>query len=210
MFTLKDKNDFKLSEFEKDALREVGSIGAGHAATALSQLIDQKVLIKVPHLEIISLLKLPRKIVRTPESLIAAVYVRVLGDISGTALFVTSRQNALRIVALLKGHKKTTQLTLSDPERELLKQAGGIMIASYLNALARFTDLLVLPSQPSFAYDMAGAILEAVTLELGLEAKVAIVLDTDFKGEESKVGARLVFLPSPISLALILQKIGVS
>ena len=36
------------NEMELDALKELGNIGAGHAATSLSQLLDRTIEISVP------------------------------------------------------------------------------------------------------------------------------------------------------------------
>ena len=41
-----------LQELQLDALREVASIGAGHAATALSQMTASRIMISVPRLQI--------------------------------------------------------------------------------------------------------------------------------------------------------------
>ena len=43
---LKDYSD--LNEYQLDALREIGNIGSGNAATALSDMLDRSVTINVP------------------------------------------------------------------------------------------------------------------------------------------------------------------
>ncbi|MFN2462113.1 MAG: chemotaxis protein CheC, partial [Candidatus Velthaea sp.] len=43
----------KLSDLQKDALKEVGNIGAGHAATALSQLLNTTVKLSEPSIDVI-------------------------------------------------------------------------------------------------------------------------------------------------------------
>jgi len=48
-----------LSEMQIDALRETGSIGAGHAATALSQLVGHAISIDVPTLEVLDVGEVP-------------------------------------------------------------------------------------------------------------------------------------------------------
>ncbi|MGQ0703023.1 MAG: chemotaxis protein CheC, partial [Gemmatimonadales bacterium] len=41
-------NSPPLTALERDALREVANIGAGHAATALSQMTGGRIMISVP------------------------------------------------------------------------------------------------------------------------------------------------------------------
>jgi chemotaxis protein CheC len=72
-----------LTEMQLSALRETGSIGAGHAATALSQLVGHCVTIDVPTLEIIEIGEVPA-VFGGPETLVGAVYTRLLGDLAGS------------------------------------------------------------------------------------------------------------------------------
>jgi len=44
-----------LTPMQLDAIREVGNIGAGHAATVLSQLLKQRVSMTVPQVNILPL-----------------------------------------------------------------------------------------------------------------------------------------------------------
>ena len=55
-----------LTPSQLDALKEVGNIGAGHGATALSQLLGKKILITVPKANILPLSEVPR-LVRGPQ-----------------------------------------------------------------------------------------------------------------------------------------------
>lgn len=194
----------KLTELQKDTLREVGTIGAGHAATALSQLVDRKILIDVPRLEIIPIEQMP-EFMGGPEKLAAAVRIRVLGNITGTILYIIPRDDALLIVDMLKGEKAGKTKTIGDLEKVLLKQTGNLLAVAYLNALTRLTDLAVLPSQPSFAFDMIGAILGSVIVDESLKIEQAVVIDTDFIEVSRKIKGRLIFLPSREALNALLS-----
>lgn len=202
------ESDFVLKDLQRDALLEVGSIGAGHAATALSELVDRKVMIAVPRLEIIAVHQVP-ELVGGPETLVAAVYVRVLGDVRGSMLFLVPRESALSVVDLLQGHDLGTTKVIGETDEELLKQTGNILVMAYLNSLTRLTDLIFLPSPPAFAFDMAGAILDSIMAEAGMVAEHAIVVSTEFLRIAEKVNAMLFFLPKPETLEVILSRLGV-
>lgn len=47
---MEDVRDLK--ELQFDALKEVANIGAGHAATALSQMTNKKIMISVPEVTV--------------------------------------------------------------------------------------------------------------------------------------------------------------
>ncbi|MCL5291927.1 MAG: chemotaxis protein CheC [Actinobacteria bacterium] len=201
-------NDTNLGDFELDALREIGNIGAGHAATSLSHVLDRKILIDVPNIKIVPLVKLPEQAADRVEEPVTAVYVRITGDITGTTLFLLSSESARRIASVLLNDGENS-IHLSRKGKNLLNRIGGIMVSSYLNALAMFTGLRVVATEPSFAFDMAGALVEAVAIELDLEAEVGIVVETRFVDDDEEVDGRIVFLPTPKSLGSILAKIGV-
>ena len=77
----------KLKALQLDALREVANIGAGHAATALSQMTGQTIMISVPQINIAPLEDIPNQ-VGSDEEPVAAVLMKILGDLTGLALLV--------------------------------------------------------------------------------------------------------------------------
>jgi chemotaxis protein CheC len=196
-----------LTDMQLDALREVGGIGAGHAATALSQLVDRPIRLEVPRIEVLSLSEVPH-VFGGPEALVGAVYARMLGDVDGGILFIVRREAALALVDLMHGHEVGTATSMGRDEEALLRHIASILISAYLAAIARMADLDVLPSDPALAFDMAGALLEAVILEVGVEAPEAMLVRTAFVDEDRSVEAALFFVPSTESLSVLLGRLG--
>lgn len=196
-----------LTELQLDALREVGNIGAGHAATALSQMVDRPIALTVPELEVVDLQDLVG-VFGGPQRLVTAVYARLLGDISGGVLFMAERSTALKLVDMLHGDPVDTCKSLLHDEEALLKHVASLIISAYLAAVARMAGINVLPSNPALAFDMAGALLEAIAVEIGMHAEKAFFVRTSFVDEDESVDAALFFLPDPQSLAVILGRIG--
>jgi len=202
---LSTKLDYK--EWEIDALTEVCSIGAGHAATALSQLLDRKVTISVPEFAIVGLSDLP-EVMGGAETRATAVYVRVLGAVNGNMLFMLSQESAISLAAILRGHEPGGDQPTST-DRKIIKQAGAVTISSYLSALTRFLDVPLIPSEASIADDMVGAILDIVIAELGARADYGLMVKTEFIDESASIAARICFLPDPEAQQVILKKLGV-
>ena len=71
-----------LSNLERDALREVANIGAGHAATALSQMTGRRIMISVPEVSVRRLEEVAL-LVGPPDTVIAGVLMHVMGDLTG-------------------------------------------------------------------------------------------------------------------------------
>ena len=69
-----------LGELQLDALREVANIGAGHAATALSELTGRRIMVDVPEVRVVRLEEVGA-LVGDPGDAAAAVFVRLEGDV---------------------------------------------------------------------------------------------------------------------------------
>ena len=199
----------KLNEMQIDALRETGSIGAGHAATALSQLVGHSVFIDVPTLEVVGIGDVP-EFFGGPESLVAAVHVKLLGDLGGSMLFMAERASALALVDMMRARPVGTSRSYGADEEALLTHVASILMSAYLAAIGRLADLSLLPARASAALDMAGALMEAVTSVAALHADVALLLRTRFYDSETSVDAYLFFLPDPEALELLLGRLGVA
>jgi chemotaxis protein CheC len=198
-----------LSEMQIDALRETGSIGAGHAATALSQLVGHAISIDVPTLEVVGIGDVPN-LFGGPEALVAAVHVRLLGDLGGSMLFMAERSTALALIDLLRSRDVGSTRSYGADEEALLTHVASILMSAYLAAIGRLADVSVLPARPSSALDMAGALMQAVTSDAAMRTDLALLLRTRFHDADTAVDAYLFFLPDPEALELLLGRLGVA
>lgn len=198
-----------LSALQIDALREVGGIGAGHAATALSQLVDRAIEITVPEIALLPVTEVPG-VLGGQERVVAAAYSRLLGEISGSILFVAPESTALALMDNLHGREAGSTATFGHEEEALFIHVAYVLAAAYVAAIARMADLNVLPAPPQFALDMAGAILEIAVARIGMRADTALLVRTLFMSEETTIDATLFFLPDPESLAVILSRLGLA
>ena len=105
---------------------------------------------------------------------------------------------------------ETTAETLSELEMSAMMELGNILSATYLNALAMFTQLAFIPSVPALAVDMAGAVLNGILAQFGEVADHVLVLETQFVREQEEVVGHFFLLPEPDSLNTILSALGVS
>ena len=94
-----------LSGNQLDALREIGNIGAGNSATALSQLINRRIEMNVPNVTIVPLEEVP-ELVGGPETVVVGVFLRVYGKAPSNILFLMPQDSAFYLVDTLMGKQR--------------------------------------------------------------------------------------------------------
>lgn len=195
----------QLTSLQKDALREVSNIGTGNAATALSMLLDQKIDMTVPSINLIELSTLFDQV---GEDEVAGIVVRVLGDIPGSILIIFEKDVALDIIKLLT---RKDENHLSELGSSALCEIGNILSGSYMNAISQFTGLGAIASVPAVSYDMLNAILATTFVESGQYDEYILDIETLFLSEnDGEVGAHFYYIPVPGSIEKILETIGVN
>ncbi|AJE04441.1 chemotaxis protein CheC [Geobacter pickeringii] len=198
-----------LTEEHLDALREVSNIGVAHAATALSQLIGRSISLQVPKVLMTEITKVPEAF-GGAEKIVVGIYLQMLGDARGNILIVLPRESALKLLSRLLPREKSEGALLTELEISALKEVGNILASAYLNALGTLMHKTLIPSVPVLSFDMAGAVIDYVLIELGEVGDLALVVETEFFGEDEKINGQFFLLPDPDSLKIILNAIGVS
>lgn len=164
----------KLTELEEDALREIGNIGAQHAATALSKIVGQSVKAKLVEAKIASFTDFP-KLLGNREALVSGVYLPVTGDVSGSLLLIFPEESALKIVSMmLKKKEKLTEL--DEMGKSALSEAGNIIAGNCLTALSDQLAITLVEHVPDFAQGMVGALIDNVAVVFGQKAEKALIM----------------------------------
>lgn len=205
-------NDFnELSNLQLDALREIGNIGAGNAATALAQMINGKIDMTVPQAKILPFADVP-ELIGGADQHVVGIYLSVAGSAPSSILFLLPVGSACVLIDMLMGRNygDTTIDNINEMEMSAMMEVGNILSATYLNALVMFTQLSLIPSVPALGIDMAGAIIDAILAQFGEVADHVLVLETEFKRDELDIVGHFFLLPEPGSLNTILASLGVN
>jgi len=200
-----------LKAIQLDALKEVANIGAGHAATALSQMIGGTIMISVPTINISRLEEIPPQVAE-PDEPVAAVLMHMLGDLTGRTLLVFPRASAMRLSEILLMRAPGSSHVFGELEQSAIKEAGNILSAAYMNALSDFMGLMLLPSVPSLVIDLFAAVVTTTHTNFSAERDVAFSIETEFDMGEDATGAapvrgQFLLLPDLQSLQTILRSI---
>jgi chemotaxis protein CheC len=199
-----------LKALQLDALREVANIGAGHAATALSQMIGGTIMITVPTINVSRLEEVPPQI-SAPEEPVAAVLMHMLGDLTGRTLLVFPKPTAVRLASLMLRRPDSPE-ELGEMEQSAIKEAGNILSSAYMNALSDFMGMMLLPSPPSLAIDMSTAVLTTAYLQFGTDRDYVFCVESEFymTDVEERLRGFFLLLPDPASLQAILRAVRVA
>ncbi|ETT37119.1 CheY-P-specific phosphatase CheC [Paenibacillus amylolyticus] len=194
--------------FQMDVLKEVGNIGAGNAATALSQLLNRPIDMGVPTVQMLPFEEVAEK-VGGDERIVVTVFLRVEGEAPGNLFFMMTPEAAKMLLNRLAGFDLKEGLDFTDMEQSALSEIGNILAGSYLSSLADFTKLSMYPTVPGLAIDMAGAILSYGLLQFGEMGDAALLIDTSFFEGEDQVEGQFFLIPDPPSFAKIFESLGV-
>ncbi len=201
-------DELNLSPIQLDALREIGNVGAGNSATALSQIINKRIDMNVPKVALVPIEAVP-DLVGGPDTIVVGVFLRVYGRAPGNILFLLPQKSAFYLVDTLMGRKHGTTTKLDFMDESALMEIGNILSGAYLNAFFNFTHISMLPSIPALAMDMAGAILNVILVQLGQMGDQALVIETEFLAEDDGINGHFFLVPDPGSLSILIKGVGV-
>lgn len=198
----------EINETEIDIIKEIGSIGNGNAATALSSLLDTKVTMSLPEVSIMEFNAALHHL-GNPESVVAAVLVEMSGEIEGIMLFILTKEFADEVLKRMLGKAEADFLNLNGIDTSVLQEVGNIMISSYINALSSLTNVHVSLSVPQLAVNMLGGILSLPMAAMGFESDRMMMITGEFKVDGKELNSDMLLLPNVESLNVLMKKLGV-
>lgn len=199
----------ELNHLELDTLREIGSIGTGNAATALSQMLKRQVRITMPEVRIMGYNEAIEWI-GGPETVTAGVLVRMSGQMNGIMLAVQQLDFVNLVLGSMLGTTIENYENLDELRKSTLVEVGNIAISTFINALAGLSGISVDLTVPAFAVDMQGAILAVPMAEYGGMSDYLMTIGGNFVCDNKTVPCRLLLSPDIRSLNFLLKKLGVA
>lgn len=190
-----------------DVLKELGNIGAGNATTALAQLMQTKVDMSVPRVQLLEFKELGEAM-GGEELVMAGIYLAIEGDINGSIMFLLEKKAAKHLVAKLMGMESEGD-DFSEMEFSALKEVGNIITGAYLNSLSSITNLMIQPSVPDLTVDMAGAIISVPAIEFAALGDRMLMIQTQFF-DEMVLDGFFILIPDLDSYGKMLAALGIS
>ena len=203
------KNLDELTSMEIDTLREIGSIGTGNAATALSQILKREIRITQPEVRIMGYNEAIEWI-GGPEAVTAGVLVGMGGQMSGIMLSVQQMGFINLVLESMLSESISDYMELNELRQSALIEVGNIMISTFINALSGLSGISVDLTVPAFTVDMQGAILSVPMAVYGGMSDYLMTIGGNFVCDNKQVPCHLLLSPDIRSLNFLLQKLGVT
>lgn len=198
-----------LKDIHFDILKEIGNIGAGNAATALAQLLNKRIDMNVPKVNILPINEIP-EVFGNIEDLVVAVYMRLTGKITGNILFVLGEQDALKLLNMLVGQAIDSLPELDEMQKSAMLEIGNIITGSYISALSDFIKMPMIPSVPAISIDMLGAVLSTPLSEMFYKGDTALLIETKFMDKEDHLKGHFILIPDPKSIEIMFTALGMN
>ncbi len=199
-----------MSDEQYDILKELGNIGAGNATTALSKLINARIDMKVPKVQLLQYTDLPL-VMNSEEALMVGILLQLQDDIQGMMMFLLEEASARRLVNKLLtqlGEEPSVEGTeFTTIQLSALNEIGNIITGSYLSALSDLTGLTITSTVPSMQIDMAAAILSIPAIEFSKIGDKVLLIETMFD-DEAKLEGYFILIPELESYDIILSSLG--
>ena len=196
----------QMSDQYFDVLKEIGNIGAGNATTALAQMLQCKVDMKVPQVKLLDFGEVGT-LMGGEEQIMAGIYLCVEGDITGSIMFLLKKDAAKHLVSKPMGMDLPGE-DLDEIGTSALKEIGNIITGAYLNSLSTLTNLKIYPSVPDLTIDMAGAILSVPAIEFGTLGDKILLIQTQFT-DDCELDGFFILVPDLESYGKILGALGI-
>ena len=195
-----------LSPVQLDVLKEIGNIGSGNAATALSQLLGRSIDMQVPQVRLMDVADAIESL-GSPDKLVVGILLK--GDADGMIMFLLEEAFAKTIVTGLTGERSFSLYELNADDISVLSEIGNIMGGSYVNAIANLSGMTIDMSVPALTTDMLGAIMTVPATELSEAYERVLMISEQFLIDSVEIQSDMLLIPTVESLRTLLGKLGV-
>ena len=206
MSPINNLND--LNPVHMDVLREIGNIGSGSAATALSSLLGTSVDISVPNVKCLNFAE-TINFMGGAEELVIGLMLSFTGEISGLIMYILQKEFAQKVIGAFYEKQLDSLMDMDDMDRSAICEIGNIMAGSYVNAISALSGLEIDISVPSICIDMAGAILSVPAIEYATLGDKVLFIDDNFKVTSGDIKSNMILIPEMNSLACLFGKLGI-
>jgi len=213
------KNQFSnVTDLQKDALKEIGNIGAGNAANALAGLINKRVDINIPSVQIIELDKYLEGITKHDYKLFT-MWSNITGDNKATILVIFKITDVLKLVSIMIEGLEESKTILSEndinsiddlPElyASALNELGNILANHYSSALGSLLELNIRADPPGMSVDIGKQLHDTISEKAGLFKGVSLLIGTTIMVKDLIASGSCVFIPDPTTMDKLLDSLS--
>ena len=189
-----------------DAIKEVINIGIGEAANSLSELVRDRVQIRVPDIRILDLADVPAYMHSEMEHLGLCISQDFHGLISGKMVLAYSRKCSVSLLNRLYGRTRDMS-SLTNTDIATLQEVGNIIMVSCISAIGNIIEGRLIFNMPQVTAKISNGYFEKIARDLeGFEKCIIIKNDMTIKKDDIS-GYTFIILTFQ-ALQLVTQKLS--
>lgn len=190
----------KLDPDQTDALAEVFNIGMGQAAAALSSLIDDEVLLSVPHVQVLTVNEAAHQL-NAKNSILHGVRQPFRGVLNGDALLIFPGHKSLELVRMVAGNHVPAE-ELGAIEQDAMAEIGNVMLNACIASLSNLLG-------NTFELDLTSIDIGDSRTILGtrIQNHLVVFLHIRFELKQSAIEGFVVFVLHTASLASLREAV---
>ena len=139
--------ELRISELEKDIIKEILNIGLARAADSFASISRDRVLLKVPNMELISAQEVIQNLEQF-ELTHQIIQSDIKGDFNGTTLMIFSRLHIQKLSEVCLNMKAPFSEELNDMQESLLLEISNIITGAFVTQLANILKANIYGSPP--------------------------------------------------------------
>ena len=193
----------KKAEIYQDVLNELGNIGAGNAATALSQMVNATIRLSVTTVSLTNTSEAAKHISPDNDTM-TGIYLNIIGDINGKMLFLLHKDSVDSLVSALMCGMDASMIP-PEMKDSALQEVGNIITASYINSISTMTGLTIDESVPSVVTDT----FQQIITSAGVSNDKILFVQSRLQAEQVAVQGNFVFIPDNPSFGILLKALQI-
>lgn len=193
----------ELTKFQKDLFNEIGNVGAGHAATSLSTMLNKQVNISLPEMKITNI----NNVIENNDDELLIVSCKIAGDLEGNLLVFFKKETAFPLIDMMMSQKKGTVKEIDEMGKSAFKEMVNIVGGTYLDSLAEMLGFRLMPQPPVFSYGKFIGVKDQILKELPQDNPEIIYVVTEMSIEGEVIFGDILIIFDKPSMEKIMKAI---
>ena len=186
-----------ITAIQLDALTEIFNIGAGRAASSLSDIVGDEVLLSVPRIEFYQASEINANVLALTSARLGSVQQKFKGPFNMTASLLFTEERALEIVQEMLGSQVQME-DLIDYEQEAMCEVGNIILNACLSAMADMLSISFESTLPEYTSDAPDVVIGRILSDTA--NPLLLILHMNMVIEKRRSQGTLIFWLSSSSL----------
>jgi len=140
--------ELQISDLEKDIIKEILNIGLARAADSFASISRDRVLLKVPSMELVSAGEVMGNLTKF-EKTHEIIQSDIKGDFNGTTLMVFSSRHIDKLSEVCLNMQSNYENALNEMQESLLLEISNIITGAFVTQMANILKANIYGSPPS-------------------------------------------------------------